>query len=372
MPSPALQLRARLADPRVRRLGNYARSLATSRRRTAYLGWLYHANMGDEAMLEAYRVAFPRCDFVEVPGRVLRLPRPARRLAAARAIALGGGTLIGRHAYREALERLSAVAPDAPAVMLGTGVEDPAFHGAAEEEMRAELRRWAGPLARFASVDVRGPRSSELLAEVGVESTVVGDPALLLGDEELHDPPDARVLGVNLSVSMEIWGARPDALLDSVATALDELGDAGWRLRFVPLWPADVESATALQRRLRHPLEVVERFLSLPDLLAALRTCRAFVGQKLHAVILAAAVHVPAVMLEYHPKCRDFQRSVDRERWTLRTDAATSDALLELVTEIEADLQSQRRQLFDAVTDLRGRLRASAQRSLAALPPDLR
>ena len=372
MSSPALQLRARLADPRVRRLANYARSLATSRRRTAYLGWLYHANMGDEAMLEAYRLAFPRCDFVEVPARVLRLPRPARRLASTRAIALGGGTLIGRHDYRETFDSLSVAAPKAPAVMLGTGVEDPAFHGAAEGEMRAELERWAGMLARFVSVDVRGPRSRELLAEVGVESNVVGDPALLLGDEDLHEPAEARVLGVNLSVSMDMWGARPDALLDSVAAALDELGDAGWRLRFVPLWPADVESAAALQGRLRHRLEVVERFLSLPDLLASLRTCRAFVGQKLHAVILAAAVHVPAVMLEYHPKCRDFQRSVDRERWTIRTDAATSDALIGMVGEIDADLETQRRELFEAVTDLRGRLRASAERSLAALPPDMR
>jgi polysaccharide pyruvyl transferase WcaK-like protein len=372
MPSPALQLRSRLADPRVRRLGDYARSLATSRRRTAYLGWLYHANMGDEAMLEAYRLAFPRCDFVEIPARVLQLPGPARRLAAARAIALGGGTLIGRHAYRETFERLIEVAPDAPAIMLGTGVEDPAFHGAEEAEMRAELRRWPDMLARFVSVDVRGPRSSELLAEVGVASNVVGDPALLLGDEHLAPPAEGRVLGVNLSVSMDMWGAQPDALLDAVAGALDRLADAGWRLRFVPLWPADVDSATALQGRLRHELEVVERFLSLPDLLMALRGCRTFVGQKLHAVILAAAVHVPAVMLEYHPKCRDFQRSVDREPWTLRTDAVTGDALLSMVEEIDADHDSQRRQLFDAVALLRGRLRESAERARQALPPDLR
>jgi hypothetical protein len=42
------------------------------------------------------------------------------------------------------------------------------------------------------------------------------------------------------------------------------------------------------------------------------------------------------------------------------------------VGEIDADLETQRRQLFEAVTDLRGRLRASAGRSLAALPPDMR
>ena len=361
-----------LAHPRLKRAGRYAFRLATSRRRTAYLGWLNHDNVGDEAMLAAYRLAFPRCDFVEVPEQVLRLGGPARRLATTRAIALGGGTLIGRHAYREAFERLAAAAPDAPAFMLGTGVEDPGFHGKNEPEMRAELHRWAHVLARFESVDVRGPRSRELLAEVGVGSNVVGDPALLLGDERQSPPPEERVVGVNLSLSMDMWGARPDAVLDAIATALDQLRGRGWRARFVPLWPADVESGIALRRRLGGDLEITERFLSLPDLLDAMRGCRVFVGQKLHSVILASAVHVPTVMLEYHPKCRDFQRSVERERWTLRTDSVSADGVVDMVEAIDADHEQQRSQVFDVVRGLRRRLEESAARARRALPPELR
>ena len=372
MPTRAQPLRSALADPRFRRMGRYALHLATARRRTAYLGWLSHENMGDEAMLEAYRQVFPRCDFVDVPERVLRFGGPARRLASTRAIALGGGTLIGRHAYREAFERLSAAAPNAPAIMLGTGVEEPGFHGSREGEMWAELRRWRGTLSRFASVDVRGPRSRELLQEVGVDANVVGDPALVLGDQQPNPEPDGHVLGVNLSLTMDIWGGSPDALLDAVASALERLGNAGWRLRFVPVWPADVQSARALQARLGPDIEVVESFLSVPDLLSAVRGCRVFVGQKLHSVILASAVHVPAVMLEYHPKCRDFQRSVDRERWTLRTDSVSAQELVEMVNQIDADYARHRRQVFEAVTALRERLAASAERARRGLPPDLR
>jgi polysaccharide pyruvyl transferase WcaK-like protein len=371
MPVRSLPSRWSSADPRLRRAARYARGLS-SRRRAAYLGWLFHDNMGDEARLAAYRLAFPRCEFVEVPDRLQRLSGPARRLTASRAIALGGGTLIGRHAYREAFERLSAAAPSAPAFMLGTGVEDPAFHGDSEPEMRAELERWAELLGRFVSVDVRGPRSRELLAELGVESTVVGDPALLLGDERESAPPGGRLLGVNLSLSMDIWGARPDAFLDAVASGLEPLVRAGWRLRFVPLWPPDADSARALQERLGVEVEVAEGYLSLPALLESLRECRAFVGQKLHSVILASAVQVPSVMLEYHPKCRDFQRSIERERWTLRTDALSGEELAEMVEEIDADCESQRRQVFEAVSGLRGRLRESAERTLRALPPGLR
>jgi polysaccharide pyruvyl transferase WcaK-like protein len=161
-------------------------------------------------------------------------------------------------------------------------------------------------------------------------------------------------------------------VLDSVATALEHLRRQGWRTRFVPLWPADVESGIALRDRLGGDLEITERFLSLPDLLAAMRGCRVFVGQKLHSVILASAVHVPTVMLEYHPKCRDFQRSVERERWTLRTDSVAADAVVEMVEAIDGDYEQQRSQVFDVVRELRRRLEESATRARTALPPELR
>jgi polysaccharide pyruvyl transferase WcaK-like protein len=369
---PDTLTRHSLADPRVRRLGAYARAVATSRRRAAYLGWLNHDNMGDEAMLAAYRQAFPRCDLVEVPERIARLGGPARRLAASRALVLGGGTLIGHAAYRQAYERLKAAAPAAPSVMLGTGVEDPAFHGARQQEMREELRRWAEILHGFVAVDVRGPASQELLAGVGVDARVVGDSARLLGPKDLPPAGSERILGVNLSLGMEMWGGRPDRVLEAIGGALRELSDGGWRIRYVPLWPADIASARELERILGREIDVVEGFLDLPTLLESLAPCRVFVGQKLHSVVLASAVHVPSVMLEYHPKCGDFQRSIDRERWTLRTDAVSRRALTSMVEELDADHDAQRAQVHSAVAGLRARLDESVERSRQALPPDLR
>jgi polysaccharide pyruvyl transferase WcaK-like protein len=358
--------------PRLRRLSRYARAFAGSRRRAAYLGWLNHENVGDEAMYEAYQRALPRCQLIEIPERVQRLTGPARRLAAVDAIVLGGGTLIGRYSYREAFERLSAAAPDAPAVMLGTGVEDPAFFGASKRERGDELRLWADVLPRFASVDVRGPRSQELLADLGIQAQVVGDSALMLGLPSLAPEPSDRVLGINLSVGMDIWGGRPGELIDTVAASLSQLIDDGWRVRFFPLWPPDLESATLVQRALGREIEVVDAFLDVPALLRALTDCRIFVGQKLHSVVLASAVHVPSISLEYHPKCRDFQRSIDRERWTVRTDEITADTLTSLVVEADEGYDADRDAIFASVTELRQRLADSAERARKALPAGLR
>jgi hypothetical protein len=77
-------------------------------------------------------------------------------------------------------------------------------------------------------------------------------------------------------------------------------------------------------------------------------------------------------MLEYHPKCRDFQRSLERERWTVRTDELSRDGVVDMVEELDAGYDEERAQIFAAVADLRGRLRQSAERSRQALPLDLR
>jgi polysaccharide pyruvyl transferase WcaK-like protein len=364
-PSRRLQPSPDLVSPRLRRVARFARTYATSRRRVAYLGWLNHENMGDEAMLVAHRRALAGCDLVEIPERVQRLTGPARRLAAVDGIVLGGGTLIGRTSYRESLERLSVAAPSAPAVMLGTGVEEPEFTGRKNEH--DELQRWAEVLARFASVDVRGPRSQRLLSDLGIESRVVGDSALLLGDTTLRPAPEERVIGINLSLGMDIWGDRPSDVFEAVAGALRELMARGWRPRFVPLWPPDIESARMLERALGRELEIVEGFRDLSTLLHAIGGCRIFLGQKLHSVVLAAAVHVPAISLEYHPKCRDFQCSLGRERWTIRTDRVTAGAITDLVDEADAAHDEERRALYDAVRELRGRLDESAARARRTL-----
>ena len=84
-----------------------------------------------------------------------------------------------------------------------------------------------------------------------------------------------------------------------------------------------------------------------------MRDCHVFVGLKLHAVVLASAAGVPSLILEYHPKCWDFQASLGRDRYSLRTDALDADRLLVLVDELADDREAQARALADAVAERR-------------------
>ena len=330
--------------------------------------------MGDEASFEAYRRAVPEVRFAAIPSA--RVLGPLDSLTPHRLFlggALGGGTLVGWPYFREAFERLLKAAGGA-AFMLGTGVEDPDYvghsraltaalrraHGDGPRLVEQELELWAEPLSKLASVAVRGPRSVEVLAAVGIEAEAVGDPALLLADARPHDRVHERLLGLNAGSSDGLWGGRPDAVVDAVAEVGRHMLARGWTIRLVPLSPPDVPVLREVAGRLDGRAELVAGYLDLETLRAAIRECHVFMGEKLHSLVLAAASYVPAVALEYHPKCRDFQRSLGREHLVARTDALVPATLAEQLEDIAGRRDVESAQLVGAVGVLKTRLEGHA------------
>jgi polysaccharide pyruvyl transferase WcaK-like protein len=60
----------------------------------------------------------------------------------------------------------------------------------------------------------------------------------------------------------------------------------------------------------------------------------AFIGMKLHSVILAMCAHVPSIMLEYRPKALDFMASVGLEQFNVRTSDVEPRALFGMLFEL--------------------------------------
>jgi hypothetical protein len=338
----------------------YARVTLTGCR-LGYLGWLGHANIGDEAVFYGYQLAFAGRRISPLPtGPTLEKLVRLRRGHVPPAVLLGGGTIIGTTEFREAVTLLGA--HGSTPFVLGAGVEDPAFPGAYAGALRAEQAHWPRVLERFDKVTVRGPLSQAILGSIGVEAEVVGDAALLLGQGTPTGPDPERRLGVNLGIASGLWGGDLDAVLDAVLDALRVLLDDGWRVTLFPVWPKDVPLLAELQRRLGGRADMFEGYLDVDALTRALSECRVFVGMKLHSVVLASAVFVPSLMLEYMPKCRDFQASLGREDRTLRTDSVSSSAIVEHVRELDLQRTRERDTLEAAVGDLRSRLTTEAAR----------
>jgi polysaccharide pyruvyl transferase WcaK-like protein len=248
-------------------------------------------------------------------------------------------------------------------MVTGAGVEDPEFAGARAYTDREEIERWAELLSGAAHLTVRGPRSAELLREAGLAATAVSDPALLLGPDR---PPvervRSRVLGLNIADPEDQYAGTDSRVADACIRAARTLIASGWTVRLLPFDRRDLVVATELRRALGDRAAIERRFSDVDGLLGAIAECDVLVGQRLHSVVLASAVAVPAVAIDYRPKCRDFQLSIGRGDWTVSTLDVTATRILDAVSALHEDRERHAREIEDAVRRARTSLRDGERR----------
>jgi polysaccharide pyruvyl transferase WcaK-like protein len=334
-----------------------------SSRRVAYLGWVGHGNLGDEAIHEALRAQFEHCRLALLPGRraVACLDRVTSRPLVG-GVVLGGGTLIGWRGYRRRLTEIFSRYDGIAAATFGTGVLDPGFdYGPDAPRLEEELREWVGILSRFRRITVRGPRSARILSERGVPAEVVGDPALLLADPVPATSFTSGLIGLNLGLAKAAWGRDPAVYLNPLTAFWRRMIRRGWHIRLVSVNRTDRALSVEIAERIGRGADVFENCTDVEALLDAIRPCHAFVGMKLHSVVFASSVYVPALMLEYDPKCRDFQALLGREEHTVRVDRLAVADLIERVERIARRRDEEQEALLGRVGAIRDGLVAEAK-----------
>lgn len=325
----------------------------------AYLGWHGLGNLGDDAIYDAVRGQLRGATFLDLP----RLPHQLIYATVTAAMGLnrslrrssqvvGGGTLVGRSQWRLLVNRGLALTKDNASYAIGVGVEDPAFGGRNSGSGRGELTRWAPILSKFRTVSVRGPRSAELLSDIGLDVEVSGDPALLLPRPAVT--PEDGLIGVNLGFGDDLWGHDPKQLADEIAGAVKQLSSRGYRFVGILMNPED-RRWTEMALRDIPEAEIV--LPANPDAAAReLARCSVAIVTRLHASVLASLSDTPVVSLEYQPKCRDFALAIDDEKSLVRTDEVNSGAVVDRVFDAIGNASSIRSRKHTAVARLKRRL----------------
>lgn len=326
-----------------------------------YLGFAGQDNLGDDAIRDVFASAWPSCRLKYVPfvkDQLIRRGIPHMLTAFGDPLLLGGGTLVGRDLWRVALDRSALAFRPRCWEMLGIGVEDPLFQGAGVYTSWEELRAWRGALDRFRHVTVRGPRSQEILAQVGIDSTVVGDPALLLAEPRPNGAESdgaATDLLVNLTCGEDQWGGPSLDWTPRVSEALAPLVNAGLRIEFVSMEVTDNAWNDRLARSLGVE-PVIHRPKNHHAFFEVARRSRLVLGTRLHCNILAAAAGVPNISLEYRPKCRDFMDSIGAGELCFRVDRIDPENLRLQVTALFDGADAAAQKLERDVAVLRARL----------------
>ena len=142
-----------------------------------------------------------------------------------------------------------------------------------------------------------------------IRSTIL----LLRREGELHF---ARLAGGDLH------GRDDGAVLAALAQEIDRLTADGLQVTLLASSPADDRWILEIERLISgDPVEYMAGYADRDATLALIAQARLVIGERLHASILAAAMHTPFVALEYRPKVLDFARSIDCEEYVVRTDA---------------------------------------------------
>ena len=289
-------------------------ALSLGRRTARYIGWTGHGNLGDEAIFGAVSAMFRRT-----------LSLQAGDIPDAQAVVLGGGTLIDGADEYEAPFRASSARLK---FVFGTGVEAPLFARRSDY-----LSRWVHLLNDQASgIFVRTDESRQWLVDNGLKRpiTTCGDPIFYWAAPFPPPGPLTGTIGVNVGHSFDrVWGGSDAAALAALKTGLRPLGKSGFRFLFFPAWYDDLPICVRLAEELSKEgfsagcaaVLRPERFRSLAA------SVDVFIGQKLHAVALAASSGVPVVMCEYRPKCGELMRSLRLGEFVIRGDRLTPDAL---------------------------------------------
>jgi polysaccharide pyruvyl transferase WcaK-like protein len=315
----------------------------------AYCGFYDRANIGDYALFKANELLFPALRLVDAH-------------APATANLFGGGTM-----FPYSL-RYGTYPRRATNVAVGLGVSDPDFDGPFGWLTRVAMTRW-----RFQWFGVRGERSRRILERHGIPSEVTGDTALVhRRPSGVPTSPDLVALNL-VGEDMKRFGSG-DHSLGIVRDVATRLQSAGKRLLLVPFCNTDRVSMQRLHEHLGPDAEFLDFWgpeigADLERFLRALSRCEFMIGERLHAIVLAAALDIPFVGLAYKPKCYDFAESIGLSRLLLNPNTLTAARLERGIVESLSHRHDIVEEMRAGVSLLRRRLDAAGDEITARLSP---
>lgn len=295
---------AALARTAFTRAGNPGRG-------TGYIGFVGHANLGDEAMFEAAKgLVDVRLESLASRGVEHALAwTPFGGASRFPLVYLGGGTLVNGN-YIEMVEE--CLDKGIRMATLGTGVGSSGFSGI---EADIDLR-WIKALSRFDGVGVRGPLSLAQLQRAGVKnSEVIGDLALALTpDLPICDPASRTMLFNTCSGRSSEDRERLAVFNHGIASEICRLTNHGWKVIPVAFHSDDLVPVQRVLDAAGLSELGIEKPATFRAYSALARRASMSVSVRLHGSVLASMCGMPNLLLGYRKKCADFCASIRAEK----------------------------------------------------------
>lgn len=211
---------------------------------------------------------------------------------------LGGGTLINDMWYDKVSRSLQL---GIPVISLGTGVGSCGI----EQFEEVDVSPWRGVLQNFLTVNVRGELSKSRLNNIGVNSVVSGDLALLLANEKINNSYDKKI-GLNL---MDI--AKYNHYWEAILPLLSDLNREGWKFESLIINPNDLAYTKYYFEKLGVESNEFRAIKDYNEFLEASERLIFTICVRLHGSVLSLCNNIPTILFGYRDKCDDFMTSMD-------------------------------------------------------------
>lgn len=189
-------------------------------------------------------------------------------------------------------------------------------------------KKWSRYLAkiilnRVDLITLRDDKSDEELKNLGVnrpEIIITADPAFTIEAfpsmsgrylTSIAGVPDNTKLCI---VSIRDWMRSAPNFTQELAKLLDDMiENHNLFPLFVPLqYPADLAISRSVIEKMRHNAYIINRELSVPEMFSVLSEAQIIIGMRLHSLIYATTLEIPAMALVYDPKVSAFMESLNQ------------------------------------------------------------
>lgn len=224
-------------------------------------------------------------------------------------------------------------------------------------------------LNKVSVITVRDRDSKQELLDLGVtkpELEVTADGVFSLYRNEVEKKPGEKILARNgiegeklerlIGFSVRDW-AELSNYKSILAQLADALTGAGYRIVLVPFhFPDDVSCARDIAKLMVEDAVVLKEEYNTVEMLGIIEKMDLFIGMRMHSIVMASVMGVPAIGLSYDPK---IEAAVQAAGQTFggRVENLDIDRLLHSATELLMDRDAASAALLERVDKLRTRSR---------------
>lgn len=226
-------------------------------------------------------------------------------------------------------------------------------------------------------ITLRDDNSDIELQNIGVtrpQIVITADPAFTLHFDDVRSGKEIlQSAGVAEGekfavVSVRDWKDAESGFEKKVAALCDRMYEKyGVKPVFLPMqYPCDAEISKRIISISKCPCGIIDKELEVADIFSVIAHSDFTVGMRLHTLIYATALGVPAIALSYDPKITAFVKSINQP---LCADVGSlgSDELTDLLDELMRSIDERRCDIQKALVELRGKAEENADFAIRLL-----